>query len=169
MKRRISALFIFFCSCINVFAGDTREKDYILILNSINFNEAWANNLYQEVLADVSSEKIEVRAEELLIPMIKTLEEADLKKADLSRKYTKPPKAVVCIGDPAWLLCRSLFDREWKNVSTVICFSRDSMPSRLEDLLLGDLNNEVEFVPTEEMIRSYNVTILKQPGGILVR
>ena len=47
MKRRISALFIFFCSCINVFAGDTREKDYILILNSINFNEAWANNLYQ--------------------------------------------------------------------------------------------------------------------------
>ncbi|WP_099291597.1 PAS domain-containing protein [Butyricimonas sp. Marseille-P3923] len=166
MKRRISALFIFFCSCINVFAGDTREKDYILILNSINFNEAWANNLYQEVLADVSSEKIEVRAEELLIPMIKTLEEADLKKADLSRKYTKPPKAVVCIGDPAWLLCRSLFDREWRDVPTVICFSRDSMPSRLEDLLLGDLNNEVEFVPTEEMIRSYNVTILKQPSFI---
>lgn len=166
MKRRISALFIFFCSCINVFAGDTREKDYILILNSIIFNEAWANNLYQEVLADVSSEKIEVRAEELLIPMIKTLEEADLKKADLSQKYTKPPKAVVCIGDPAWLLCRSLFDREWKDVPTVICFSRDSMPSRLEDLLLGDLNNEVEFVPTEEMIRSYNVTILKQPSFI---
>ena len=149
--------------CIVGFAENTREKDYILILNSVNFDEAWTNNLYEEILSNFSSDKVDVQAEELLVPMVKTLEEAAVKRENLLLKYPTPPKVVVFIGDPGWLLCRPIFDKEWKDVPTIICYSRDSMPTRLENLLVGNLSESAEFVPTEEMIRPYNLTILKQP------
>lgn len=163
MKRKVSVWFVFMLWCIVGFAENTREKDYILILNSVNFDEAWTNNLYQEILSNFSSKDVDVQAEELLVPMVKTLEEAAVKREDLLQKYPTPPKVVVFIGDPGWLLCRALFDKEWKDIPTIICYSRDSMPVRLEDLLTGNLGKGVEFIPTEEMIRPYNLTILKQP------
>lgn len=164
MKRKISALFIFWSLCITGFAENTQTgKDYILLLNSVNFNEAWTENLYQEISTGFSSDNIDVRTEELSVPMIKSLEEAALRRESLLQKYPTPPKVVVCIGDPGWLLCRPIFDKEWKDVPTVICYSRDSMLVRLEDLLAGNFGEGVEFVPAEEMIRPYNVTILKQP------
>ena len=166
MKRKVSVWFVFMLWCIVGFAENTREKDYILILNSVNFDEAWTNNLYQEILSNFSSKEVDVLAEELLVPMVKTLEEAAVKREGLLQKYPTPPKVVVFIGDPGWLLCRALFDEEWKDIPTIVCYSRDSMPVRLEDLLAGNLGKGVEFVPTEEMIRPYNLTILKQPSYV---
>lgn len=163
MKKKISAWCIFMFLCIAGFAENTRGKDYVLILNSLNFDEAWANNLYREILSGFSSKDVDVRAEELLVPMVETLEEAAVKRAGLLQKYPIPPKVVVFIGDPGWLLCRALFDEEWKEVPTVLCYSRDSMPARLEDLLAGNLGEGVEFISTDEMIRPYNLTILKHP------
>ena len=98
MKRKISVWFVFMLWCIVGFAENTREKDYILILNSVNFDEAWTNNLYQEILSNFSSKDVDVQAEELLVPMVKTLEEAAVKREDLLQKYPTPPKVVVFIG-----------------------------------------------------------------------
>ena len=70
MIRRITALFFFLGVYILGFAENTRGKEYILVLNSINFNEAWANNLYQAVRDEFSSPGLHVEAEELSIPMM---------------------------------------------------------------------------------------------------
>lgn len=42
MMRKFAVLLFFLSMCVLGFAEKTREKDYILVLNSINFNEVWA-------------------------------------------------------------------------------------------------------------------------------
>ena len=84
------------------------------MLSSINFNEAWANNLYQNILDEFSSPGFHVEAEELSIPMMTRIEEVEEKREYLLSRYLKPPKVVVFIGDPAWLVegytyCNLLF------------------------------------------------------------
>ena len=112
------------------------------MLSSINFNEAWANNLYQNILDEFSSPGFHVEAEELSIPMMTRIEEVEEKREYLLSRYLKPPKVVVFIGDLAWLVCQPLFDKEWKDIPTVICYSRDSMPRNLENFVNKDFLGE---------------------------
>lgn len=78
-------------------------------------------------------------------------------------RYLKPPKVVVFIGDPAWLVCQPLFDREWKDVPAVICYSRDSMPSSLENFVNKDFLGKGKFMSTEVATEGYNLTVVKHP------
>ena len=163
MIRRITALFFFLGVYILGFAENTRGKEYILVLNSINFNEAWANNLYQAVRDEFSSPGLHVEAEELSIPMMTRVEEVEEKREYLLSRYLKPPKVVVFIGDPAWLVCQPLFDKEWKDIPAIICYSRDSMPRSLENFVNKDFFGEGKFVLTEVATAGYNVTVVKHP------
>ena len=163
MMRRITALFFFLGVYDLGFAENTRGREYILVLSSINFNEAWANNLYQNILDEFSSPGFHVEAEELSIPMMTRIEEVEEKREYLLSRYLKPPKVVVFIGDPAWLVCQPLFDKEWKDIPTVICYSRDSMPRNLENFVNKDFLGEGKFVLTEVATAGYNLTVIKQP------
>ena len=163
MMRRITALFFFLGVYVLGFAENTRGREYILVLSSINFNEAWANNLYQNILDEFSSPGFHVGAEELSIPMMTRIEEVEEKREYLLSRYLKPPKVVVFIGDPAWLVCQPLFDKEWKDIPTVICYSRDSMPRNLENFVNKDFLGEGKFVLTEVATAGYNLTVIKQP------
>ena len=163
MMRRITALFFFLGVYVLGFAENTRGREYILVLSSINFNEAWANNLYQNILDEFSSPGVHVEAEELSIPMMTRIEEVEEKREYLLSRYLKPPKVVVFIGDPAWLVCQPLFDKEWKDIPTVICYSRDSMPRNLENFVNKDFLGEGKFVLTEVATAGYNLTVIKQP------
>ena len=163
MMRRITALFFFLGVYVLGFAENTRGREYILVLSSINFNEAWANNLYQNILDEFSSPGFHVEAEELSIPMMTRIEEVEEKREYLLSRYLKPPKVVVFIGDPAWLVCQPLFDKEWKDIPTVICYSRDSMPRSLENFVNKDFLGEGKFVLTEVATAGYNLTVIKQP------
>lgn len=163
MMRRITALFFFLGVYVLGFAENTRGREYILVLSSINFNEAWANNLYQNILDEFSSPGFHVEAEELSIPMMTRIEEVEEKREYLLSRYLKPPKVVVFIGNPAWLVCQPLFDKEWKDIPTVICYSRDSMPRNLENFVNKDFLGEGKFVLTEVATAGYNLTVIKQP------
>lgn len=161
--RKFAVLLFFLSMCVLGFAEKTREKDYILVLNSINFNEVWANNLYRNIREKFSSSGLRVEAEELSIPMIMRVEEMEEKRKSLLLRYVKPPKVVVFIGDPAWLVCRPLFDEEWKEVPAVICYSRDSIPVNLEDFVNKDFLGKGKFISTEEATAGYNLTVVKHP------
>ena len=163
MMRRITALFFLLGVYVLGFAENTRGREYILVLSSINFNEAWANNLYQNILDEFSSPGFHVEAEELSIPMMTRIEEVEEKREYLLSRYLKPPKVVVFIGDPAWLVCQPLFDKEWKDIPTVICYSRDFMPRNLENFVNKDFLGEGKFVLTEMATAGYNLTVIKQP------
>ena len=89
MMRRITALFFFLGVYVLGFAENTRGREYILVLSSINFNEAWANNLYQNILDEFSSPGFHVEAEELSIPMMTRIEEVEEKREYLLSRYLK--------------------------------------------------------------------------------
>ena len=163
MIRRIAALFFFLGVYVLGFAENTRGKEYILVLNSINFNETWANNLYQNIRDEFSSPGMRVEAEELSIPMMTKIEEVEEKREYLLSRYSNPPKVAVFIGDPAWLVCQSLFDGVWKDVPAVICYSRDSMPRNLENFINKDFLGEGKFISTETITAGYNLTVIKHP------
>ena len=163
MIRRIAALFFFLGVYILGIAENTRGKEYILVLNSINFNETWANNLYQNIRDEFSSPGMRVEAEELSIPMMTKIEEVEEKREYLLSRYSNPPKVAVFIGDPAWLVCQSLYAGAWKDVPAVICYSRDSMPRNLENFINKDFLGEGKFISTETITAGYNLTVIKHP------
>ena len=108
-----------------IFANEAPQSDYILILNSSNFREEWTYKMYLEIdEAFGGKEGVQVYSEAFSAWHVKTAEEAEEGVAYLRNKYTKPPKVILTIGDPAWYLCQPLFDAEWKEVPSVICHSR---------------------------------------------
>lgn len=165
MRKRLYILLFLFGLFPSVYGQQSADNNYVLLLNSASFGEAWSDVLYKSLVEDVQQLGVRVDTGELLVPMMKTAEDARLRREMLLEKYPVPPRAVIYIGDPGWLVCRPLFDEEWKEVPTLICYSRDSMPESIEDLLSGNLDSNT-MVPASEMTKGYNLTILKQPSFI---
>ena len=165
MRKRLYILLFLFGLFPSVYGQQSADNNYVLLLNSASFGEAWSDVLYKSLVEDVQQLGVRVDTGELLVPMMKTAEDARLRREMLLEKYPMPPRAVIYIGDPGWLVCRPLFDEEWKEVPTLICYSRDSMPESIEDLLSGNLDSNT-MVPASEMTKGYNLTILKQPSFI---
>ena len=80
------------------------EQEYILVLNSVNFDEAWTNGIYQSICKSFDESPYTVKAEELMVPTIANTEEAAIKRNSLLEKFPQCPKVVVFIGDPGWLV-----------------------------------------------------------------
>ena len=98
MMRRITALFFFLGVYVLGFAENTRGREYILVLSSINFNEAWANNLYQNILDEFSSPGFHVEAEELSIPMMTRIEEVEEKREYLKWLFLLGIRRGSCVS-----------------------------------------------------------------------
>lgn len=94
--------------CPELRSQQDSPKDYILVLHSINFKETWTHLAYETIRATLADDMIQVKGEELQIPLIKDTMEIARKLDYLRQQYPFPPKAVICIGDPAWLVTRPL-------------------------------------------------------------
>lgn len=81
-------------------AAPSSEQKYVLILNSVNFNLAWAKSIYWEVHKAMTAEDVDVKAEALGVPNLQNMDDARQVVASLREKYTEIPEAVVFIGDP---------------------------------------------------------------------
>lgn len=110
----------FLMYCRTLLAQQYTQGDYILVLHSINFNETWTHQSYETIRTTFTQRGLIVKGEELQVPAIRDTTEIINKLDDLRKHYAVPPKAVVCIGDPAWLIVRPLFDKEWKEVPSLI-------------------------------------------------
>lgn len=163
MNRIIIILFLLLLSNRTLHAQSIGKEDYILVLHSINFEETWTVGTYETIQQTFSGDGFQVKGEELLIPTLTDTTNVNAKIADLRNKYPYPPRLVVCIGDPAWLICRPLFDKEWKEIPTIICYSQKQTPSKIEYIL--NRNNLIpeHMTSTEELLSGYNATTLSQP------
>ena len=163
MKRLFFILSLILLIDRSMYALPDDKDGYILVIHSINFNEVWTQGIYEAINKTFTQEHITVLGEELSIPAIKDTTDVNEKLEILRNKYPTPPKVVVCIGDPAWLLCRPLFDNEWKNVPSIICHSQELVPIKIEYLLKRDLETIEHMALTEDEIKGYNTTRLIQP------
>ena len=162
MRKAIIMLSLFLCHFTLVYSNNQGKQEYILVLNSVNYDEVWTNGIYQSIYESFNGSQYAVHTEELMVPTIANTDEAGIKRNSLLEKYPLPPKAVVFIGDPGWLVCRPLFDKEWKEIPVLICYSRKSMPSCIDNLLSRNISDK-ELVPAARMMEGYNITAIHQP------
>ena len=139
--------------------------NYVLLLNSANFGESWSDVILESLVKGLTKQGVAIRTDVLQVPKMTTLGDAQAKCGMLLEKYPVPPRAIIFIGDPGWLVTRPLFDAEWKDIPTLILYSRSRMPARTEDLLSGNLT-EKTMLPAEQVTEGYNVTVLRQPSYI---
>ena len=85
------------------------------------------------------------------------------KRTMILERVPVPPTLVVCIGDPSWLVARPLFDKEWKDIPSIICYARDYMYPKEEYLIDLDKNVLDTLVPITDVVKGYNATFIKYP------
>lgn len=162
MRKAIIMLSLFLCHLTLVYGNNQGKQEYILVLNSVNYDEVWTNGVYQSIYGSFNGPQYAVYTEELMVPTIANADEAEAKRNSLLEKYPIRPKAVVFIGDPGWIVYRPLFDSDWKEVPVLICYSRQTMPACIDNLLSRNIS-EKELVPASQMLKGYNITALYQP------
>ena len=147
-------------SRLSAHADKTRED--VLFLNSINFNLPWAKDVFWYTHQALQKKNISVKAESLSVPALCNRKEAAAVVEQLRRKYDVPPRLIVFIGDPGWIVCRELLDDVWKDVPVIITNARDRLPATLDILLSHEELTESNTVPAYEWRKGYNVTTLGQ-------
>lgn len=163
MKKLVLLLFLFLAVWPRLDAQSSSEENLILILHSLNFNETWTKQTYASIQEAFTPKGYRVRREALYTPMLKSMDDIEKRKEQLITQYPSRPRLIVCIGDPAWQICQTLFDKEWKDVPTLICYSRQKMLKGLEYLIKKDMETDENIVPVEELTKGYNLTFLRQP------
>ena len=143
-------------------AHTDKTREDVLFLNSINFNLPWAKDVFWYTHQALQKKNISVKAESLSVPALCNRKEAAAVVEQLRRKYDVPPRLIVFIGDPGWIVCRELFDDVWKDVPVIITNARDRLPATLDILLSHEELTESNIVPAYEWRKGYNVTTLGQ-------
>ena len=105
------------------------EKDYLLFISSINFNESSSKYLYWYIHNRLTDSNYQIKAESLSVPALKNQEEANILLDKLTSRYSTPPKAIIFIGDPGWMVCQKLFNTIWKDVPTIITVYPQPLPA----------------------------------------
>ena len=141
-------------------AHTDKTREDVLFLNSINFNLPWAKDVFWYTHQALQKKNISVKAESLSVPALCNRKEAAAVVEQLRRKYDVPPRLIVFIGDPGWIVCRELFDDVWKDVPVIITNARDRLPATLDILLSHEELTESNTVPAYEWRKGYNVTTL---------
>ena len=145
-----------------LFAHTDKTREDVLFLNSINFNLPWAKDVFWYTHQALQKKNISVKAESLSVLALCNRKEAAAVVEQLRRKYDVPPRLIVFIGDPGWIVCRELFDDVWKDVPVIITNARDRLPATLDILLSHEELTESNTVPAYEWRKGYNVTTLGQ-------
>lgn len=161
---RILILLFFLCGLsLKSFPQESStDVDEVLFLNSINFNLPWAKNMYWLMHDSLKKEGIEVKAESLSVPALRTQGEVEAVIDRLREKYSTPPTAIVFIGDPGWIVCRELFDDIWKDVPVIVTHARDRLPATLDVLISHEKLTPENTVNASEWRKGYNLTALKE-------
>ena len=152
---------ILLVECLSVSA---KEKEYVLFLSSVNAEEAWIHGFLNEIQKRFPYNKnIELHNYFLTVPVLKNEEEVKQAQANILQTYPTPPKAVIIVGDPGWLVSAPIFDGPWKDIPVILCYSRKRVPADLQTLLSKIPLTEENSIPIEEFNKNYNITVLEQP------
>ncbi len=78
---------------------------------------------------------IELHEYFLAVPVLTNAEEVKQAQDNLLQTFPTPPKVIIIVGDPGWLVSAPIFDGPWKNIPVILCYSRGRIPSTLQTLL----------------------------------
>lgn len=148
-----------------IFSLHAQARDYVLVLNSIHVENTWADYFNLELNKNFKQrDELDLKTFTLSVPLMKDENELARVHREILDTYTIPPTAVIILGDPAWLVCTPLFDKEWKGVPVILCYSRPRIPSSLHVLFSKEPLTEANSISINELNKKYNVTVLENPA-----
>lgn len=164
MKFTIIFLIIILISPIS-WANDKNKNDYVLLLNSITFSEKWTKIQEEGISRQLHQNyhKLHLESEELSIPSIHNDLQAEILRQKLTLKYATPPRLIIFIGSPGWIICKPLFQKQWKNIPVIVCQSRSRLPRTNTVLYDKETLNDTNSITSTEYNRGYNVTTIETP------
>ena len=140
-----------------------RQKRHVVLLNSATFSEHWSSS-FVEQLARLSDDKdFTFDTFELRVPLLEDEAQVEELHRKVLQRFPGRPDLVVFIGDPGWVICAPIFDKEWKDVPVILCYSRERIPASVSTLLHGEVLTPENSVSLKEFNKAYNVTVLWQP------
>lgn len=164
MKKHLLILLLLICLYPRLADAQQRTLDkHIVVLSAINFEDSGTKQVFQFIKDNFEKKGYSVDGIALQTPGAISVEEFEEKRNMLRSTYPSPPQVVVCVGDPAWLVTKPLFDNEWKGVPTIICYARDVMYKNERSLIPRYRTDSDTLIPTGEMTKGYNLTYIEYP------
>lgn len=164
MKKLFFILLLLICIYPGLTDAQQNNPDKrIVILSAINFEDSGTKQAFQYLKDYFEKKGYLVDGVALQTPGANSVSEYEERREELRKSYPSPPGAVVCVGDPAWLVTKPLFDDEWKGVPTIICYARDVMFKDEMYLIPKNRAKTNMLIPTREITKGYNVTYIEYP------
>ena len=164
MKKHLLILLLLICiypGIVNAQQGKPDKR--IVVLSAINFEDSGTKRTFQYIKDNFEKNGYSVDGIALQTPGAISVDEFEESRDLLRNTYPSPPQVVVCVGDPAWLVTKPLFDNEWKEVPTIICYARDVMYKNEKSLIPRYRTDNDTLIPTSEMTKGYNITYIEYP------
>jgi len=156
--------FLFFLTRIEALPAPI--KDYVLIINSYNEGNLWAEKIQDKIIKSIDNKKnISVGIEYLDNCRFSSMKDVSHRADSLYRDYKIKPKAVVVIGEAGWIVYRNTLPESWKEIPIVLTSAKRYTTS-LENLISGKEIDPKMLIPYKEATKGLNVTGVFHPVHI---
>ena len=160
-NRLFSAILIFLLFFLKAEAAHI--NGYVLIINSYNEGNEWAENIQDAVIKSIDRKRnISISIEYLNNCRFSSMKEVNQRADSLYRDYRLKPRAVVIIGEAGWITYRSTLPQSWQKIPVVLT-SAKRYTSSLDDLISGKEIDFKKLIPYKEATKGFNVTGVFHP------
>lgn len=163
MKHLRTILFLLMLMLFCVKAQDSFAKDSVLIINSSTEGNKWPERIQNVITNSLYNRKnISVNIEYLNNYRYSSVNEARRVMTRLYDCYPEKPKAIVVIGETAWITYRSTAPQSWRNIPVVSPTIKPYTRS-LEDLVSGREPTSNRLIPYKEASKGFRITGVYNP------
>lgn len=161
MKRLIQIML--FCMFFCAEAEGSIKNNYVLIINSYNEGNEWAESIQDIITKTVySKNKVSFNLEYLYNCKFASIKEANETMEHLYKEYPIKPKVVVIIGDAGWITYRSTLPESWRKIPVILTSVKQYTIS-LKDLISGREITPKMLIPYNKSTKGLNVTGVFHP------
>ena len=161
IKARKFTLLFFCCLSVITSFAENDTSEYVLCINSYSIASPWSNRVISALSEQMQSEpNINLNVEHMNSILVNNDNIYNLYKDDLIKRYSgKKPKALVILGQPAFLL-RDAFRSAWGDVPMILYASLDYTSH--VNYYISDTSIPLEDrIPLIDLQDKYNVTLLQ--------
>lgn len=146
-------------------AANQPQNPYVLIMSSSSLSESWLFHLTAQLEARIHEDfpQLTIYKEELAIPLINEEAEAVILRNRLKNKYSTPPQLIYLIGDPGYITCQPLFDKEWKETPTIVFHSSQTLPISTDVLFEKEALNDSNSIAAETYYKNRYLVRIETP------
>ena len=158
---------LFLCLLLALYPVKSNAKDndseYILVLNTYTEADIWSQSMISSLTKILLKDNILIETENLHLLFVDSQEKLSSLRTAIFEMYDKKrPKAVVLLGNSAWLFFREAVKEHWGDIPMVLCAEFDYVTTIQDCLDKGGIHPE-EITPLEETTKGYNVSVVYYP------